>query len=291
MRSGEITRPYFLPPLSSAQVNGATMTWREVGSGDAPPLFLMHGVGTNARLWAGQFAAFGGERRVIGWNAPGYAGSDPVPHLSPIPGDYGRAALALLDHLEIPSCIAIGQSLGSIMATALALRAPERIAAVALTSPAAGLAVPQGDPLPEIIASRLRDAATLTPEALATGRAPRLLSPAAGPEARAIVHRAMSEIDPDGYSQALRMMAGADLPTIARELRGPVLVMWGAADIVTPPEECRRVADAVPGALRHELPAVGHAMAAEAPVAFNAVLRPFIERADATALSLRSGSR
>jgi pimeloyl-ACP methyl ester carboxylesterase len=283
-----MTQSYFEPALSSARVDGVTMTWREVGEGEATPLFLLHGVGTNARLWAGQFAAFGGERRVIAWNAPGYGGSDPVAPQSPLPGDYGRAALALLDHLEIRSCIVVGQSLGSIMATDLALRARERIAALALTSPAAGYAIPQGDPLPETIDSRLRDAATLTPEELAVRRAPRLLSLSASAEARAIVHRAMAEIDPEGYAQAVRMLAGADLPEMVREVRAPLLVMWGEADVVTPPAECRRVAEAANAAFRHQLPALGHAMAAEDPAAFNAVLRPFIQRADAMDWPTRS---
>jgi len=270
---------YLEPPLSRAQVHGSVMTWRETGEGEAPPLFFMHGVGTNARLWAGQFAAFGSERRVIAWNAPGYAGSDPLAPEAPAPDDYGRAALALLDHLGIDACIVIGQSLGCIMATALALRAPHRIAALALTSPAAGYAVVPGAPLPETITSRFRDVAALTPEEMATRRAPRLLSPAAGPQARSIVHRAMSEIDPKGYIQAVRMMAAADLPPMVREVRALTLVMWGDADVVTPPQECRRVADAAADAERHQLSGLGHAMAAEDPAAFNAVLRPFIQRA------------
>jgi len=266
-------------------VNGAMRAWREVGSGPAAPLFLMHGVGTNARLWAGQFAAFGEERRVIAWNAPGYAGSDPLAAETPLPDDFGRAALDLLDHLGVRSCILVAQSLGCVMATAMALRSPERVAGLALTSPAAGYATPPGAPLPETIASRLRDAAALTPEALATARAPRLLGPTASAEARGIVHRAMSEIEPRGYAQASRMMAAADLPAIVGGVRVPTLVMWGEADVVTPPAECRRVADAIPGASRHQLPGLGHAMAAEGPAAFNAVLRAFIERVEAPRFS------
>lgn len=268
---------YLEPPLSDARVGGLRMTWREAGQGEATPLFLMHGVGTNARLWAGQFAAFSGQRRVIGWNAPGYGGSDPVAPPSPGADDYGRAALALLDHLRIERCIVVAQSLGCVMATDLTLRAPDRVAALALTSPAAGHAVAPGDPLPEAMQRRLDDVAALPPAVMAAQRAPHLLSAAADPRAVAIVQQAMSELDPGAYAQAVRMWAGADLVALARKVRTPLLVMWGAADTITPPAECRRVAEAAGHAERHELPGLGHAMAAEDPAAFNAVLAAFIQ--------------
>lgn len=272
---------YHEPPLSTAIVAGRRMAWREAGAGEGIPLFLMHGIGSNARAWAGQFADFAGDRRVVAWNAPGYAGSDPLDGDAPDADDYARAALALMDHLGIARCVLVGQSLGAVMATALALRAPERVVALALASPAAGYGLPPGAPLTEALARRIEDVRTLGPAGLAAARADRLLTADASAEARAIVHAAMAEVVPDGYAQAVHLLAGADLPRAAAGLAVPCLVLWGGADVVTPPAACRRVAEAIPHAWSVEIPGVGHAFATEAPVLFNHSLGRFLETAEA----------
>lgn len=275
---------YHLPPLVEGLVTGRRLSWRHVvpdgAAAAALPLVLLHGIGSSSRAWQGQFAAFGQERPVFAWNAPGYAGSDPLPMAVPVAADYGAAALAWLDHFGIERCVLVGQSLGAIMATALARLAPRRIAALALASPASGYRVPPGTPLPEKIAARISDLHQLGPKGLADARAHRLLTSAAGAKARAIVHAAMAEVVPQGYEQAVHLLAGADLLENVTHLALPTMVLWGAEDVVTPPADCAKVADAVPSALRIEVSGGGHAFATELPGAFNAAIRPLVESAE-----------
>lgn len=272
---------YHLPPLAEGLAAGRRLSWRHAvpdgAAADALPLVLLHGIGSSSRAWQGQFAAFGQERPVFAWNAPGYAGSDPLQMASPVAADYGAAALAWLDHLGIELCVVVGQSLGAIMAAALARLAPERVAALALASPASGYRIPPGGPLPEKIAARIADLRALGPAGLAEARAHRLLTGTASAEARAIVHAAMAEVVPHGYEQAVRLLAGADLLDDVTNLAVPAMVLWGAEDVVTPPADCAKVADAVPGALRVAVPGGGHAFATELPEAFNAAIRPLIK--------------
>lgn len=275
---------YHLPPLVEGLVAGRRLSWRQMApdglAADALPLVLLHGIGSSSRAWQGQFAGFGPERPVHAWNAPGYVGSDPLPMAWPIAADYGAAALAWLDFLGIERCVLVGQSLGAIMATALARLAPHRVAALALASPASGYRVPAGAPLPEKIAARIADLHTLGPSGLADARAHRLLTSAAGADARAIVHAAMAEVVPQGYEQAVHLLAGADLLENVTHLAIPTMVLWGGEDVVTPPADCAKVADAVPGALRVAVPGGGHAFATELPEAFNAAIRPLIATAE-----------
>lgn len=263
-------------PLISASVAGHRRSWREAGHGTAVPLVLLHGIGSNSRAWTGQLAHFGKLGRTVAWNAPGYAGSDGLAGASPLTDDYARALIELVDHLGIARFALVGQSLGAIMATATAMIAPERVAALALVSPASGYAVAPGEPLPDNVAQRMRLARELGPAGLADTRAARLLGPDAPEWASTIVHRAMTEVDPDGYEQASRMLARSDLASMVTQLDLPGMVLWGSADVITPPDGCARIAERFPGARRHCIEGKGHAVATEAPEAFNQLLEGFL---------------
>lgn len=270
---------YLLPPLETAVIGGRRQAWRQAGTGEGLPLLLLHGIGSNARAWAGQLAAFAGERRVIAWNAPGYDQSDPLAIAWPAPDDYAGAALALLDHLRIPRCILIGQSLGAVMATAIARRSPERIAALALVCPAAGYNAKPGSELPEAVASRVADLQSLGPAGFAARRSDGLLTDEASSGARDIVRCAMSEVTIEGYLAAARMLACADLEREVARLTVPLLVAWGGEDRVTSPASCRRIAAAA-AAAGVELQGLGHGLATQAPERLNEAIRPLIARAE-----------
>jgi pimeloyl-ACP methyl ester carboxylesterase len=270
---------YLAPELRTAVVGGRCQSWRQAGGGERLPLVFLHGIGSNARAWAGQLAGFAPERPVIAWNAPGYAQSDPLETAWPAADDYALAALALFDHLGIRRCALIGQSLGAIMATAVARRAPQRVAALVLVSPASGYGIATGSELPEPVASRLAELERLGPVTFAALRSDRLLTDEASSESRSIVRRAMSEITLEGYSAAARMLACADLEREVAALCVPVLVIWGNQDEITPPAGCRRVAKAA-SAAEVELPGLGHALATEAPERLNEVIRPLLVRAE-----------
>lgn len=267
---------YVEPDLRRVSLGAGVIAVREAGEGAALPLILLHGIGSNASAWAGQFAGFAAGRRVVAWNAPGYANSTPLPMARPAPEDYGASLIALLDALAIERAVLVGQSLGAIMATAAALRRPDRFAGLVLASPASGYATPANAVLPERVAERIAEVERLGPFGLAGRRAHRLLTARATSDARALVHRVMCEVDVEGYSQASRMLAHADLAGMVAGLTMPTLVMWGDEDIITPPAGCARIAAAVPDRRTAVLPGLGHAFATEAPAIFNQALAAFL---------------
>jgi pimeloyl-ACP methyl ester carboxylesterase len=58
---------------------------------------LLHGLNGNAASWIHQYQALGERFRVVGWDAPGYGGSDP--HPAPGVQTYAEVVGALLGFL------------------------------------------------------------------------------------------------------------------------------------------------------------------------------------------------
>jgi pimeloyl-ACP methyl ester carboxylesterase len=69
-----------------------------------------------------------------------------------------------------------------------------------------------------------------------------------------------------------------DARDILARFGGPVLVLVGADDVLTPPAKARAMAVLVPGAELVEIPAAGHLANLEAPADFNAALVRFLDR-------------
>ena len=97
-----------------------------------------------------------------------------------------------------------------------------------------------------------------------------MLSPSASPDQVAFVQAAMAQINPAGYAQAARMLAGGDLLSDLSHLCSgaapstpAVTVASGSADTITPPSGCQQMAVHV-NAPYTSLGAVGHACAVEA---------------------------
>ncbi|RZL88575.1 MAG: hypothetical protein EOP73_30560 [Variovorax sp.] len=95
-----------------------------------------------------------------------------------------------------------------------------------------------------------------------------MLSPAAPADLVAYLRSIMAAIDPAGYTQAARMLAGAELGADIARLPAslPRAVASGSADTITPPAGCQAVAREA-GVPWQDLGPVGHACAVEAAVA------------------------
>ncbi|MGE0745225.1 MAG: alpha/beta fold hydrolase [Rhodospirillales bacterium] len=253
---------------------GRRISYREAGSG--PALVLLHGVGSGAPSWDGQLAEFAPRWRTVAWDAPGYGGSDLLPMPSPAAADYADALAGFLDALGIDAAAVVGHSLGALVAAAFARRFPARVSRFVLADPAAGYGRLEPAERQSRVHGRLDLLRQYGPAGLAERRSAALLTINAPALARRRVREVMAAVRPDGYRAAVHMLREADifadLPPAA-----PALVMWGEADGVTPPEACRKVAEAIPGCKRASLPGLGHACYVEDPEAFNRPLRAFLE--------------
>jgi pimeloyl-ACP methyl ester carboxylesterase len=255
---------------------------RRTGTKVAFPLVLLHGIGSNAASFGALMDALSSDRVVVAWNAPGYGHSERLPADAPTPEDYAAALARLLDALDMPRVALLGHSLGCLFAARFAARHPERVAALALISPALGYAVAPGAALPASVQGRIDELQTLGPERFAESRAPRLVGdPDARPDVVAAVRRGMAAVDPQGYAQAVRALGAGDLCSDIARVRAPSLVAVGTADRVTPPANARTAHAAFASGLAayREVEGAGHALPQEQPEALAALLSSLLERA------------
>ena len=246
------------------------------GADTGPPLVLLHGIGSNAGSWRDQLTGLGDIRKVVAWDAPGYGDSTPVAPPRPTAAAYADRLAHFLDGLGLDRIVLLGHSLGALVAGAFAAGRPGRVERLLLANAALGHRADRAAPLPPPAQDRLDDLAALGPTGLAAKRAPRLLSVGATPAQVARVRAAMAEIHPDGYRQAVAMLAHGDLVADAGTVTVRTLVISSSEDSVTPPAGSRALATAMPNARYREIPDAGHLSYLERPAAFNAAVREFL---------------
>jgi pimeloyl-ACP methyl ester carboxylesterase len=102
-----------------------------------------------------------------------------------------------------------------------------------------------------------------------------MLSATASDEARSLAAWSTARIRPDGYTQAARTLANGRLVEDAARYPGPVLVIAGSADTITPPAGCERIARAFPRGTYRLLEGPGHLSYLDAPATVNALIADF----------------
>ena len=166
--------------------------------------------------------------------------------------------------------VLVGHSLGCLMAASAAVQQPQRVGRLILLAPAQGYARAPASERDKKLQDRLDSLARLGPAGMAQARGAAMLSASASADQVAFVQQAMAEVNPAGYAQAARMLAGgnllADLSHFAAQTAQsacPVTVASGSADDITPPAGCLQTATHI-NAPYVSLGAVGHACAVEA---------------------------
>ncbi len=257
----------------------AVVHYREAGSklGADVPLVLLHGIGSGSASWIYQLDTVDNAReaRVLAWDAPGYADSTRLEPSVPLAQDYAQSMWAWLDALGVDKVRLAGHSLGCLMAASAARLQPGRIAALTLLAPAQGYGLAAPEVGRKMVQDRLGMLAELGAEKLAQTRAPALLTPNANPEHVQLAIYMMSRLHTTGYTQAVHMLAHADIMADLRAFSSTsqvaIAVACGELDTITPAKACRALAQAV-GAHYVSLGDVGHLCAVQASTEVNALL-------------------
>jgi pimeloyl-ACP methyl ester carboxylesterase len=266
-------------PYRTVMVEGASVHYRDEGRG--PTVVLIHGMGGSLDNFRRTFqllveAGF----RVLAVDLLGFGYSDRALWADLSPQGHARTIVALLDEVGVGRASFIGHSLGGAIALHLAYRYPERVERLVLVSSAVpGRLIPGllrpiwWDPVLEVIVSfclhfwparemlwrgGVYDAATLTPELREAMRRPSLIRGTT----RAVVATGKAFL--------------REAPLVLREIRHPVLILWGAEDRWLDLRSAYYLLSSLPNARLRVIPRARHMVLEERPEEAHAEILAFL---------------
>ncbi|TNC19222.1 alpha/beta fold hydrolase [Amycolatopsis alkalitolerans] len=234
------------------------------------PLLLLHAFPVDARMWNPVREPLAARGRLITPDQRGL-GRTPLPGTERAPSleDAARDVVALLDKLELGKVVLGGCSMGGYVTMAVLRLAPERVGGLVLVDTRASADTPEAAGNRERVASRAETEGVAG--WLAESMLPNLLSERARTEQPGVAETVRDLIDgqpASGVAWASRAMAvRPDSMDVLAAADVPALVVVGAEDSLTPPEDARAMARVLPKAELAVLPGAGHLTPLEAPEA------------------------
>jgi pimeloyl-ACP methyl ester carboxylesterase len=251
-------------------------------AGAGLPLVLLHGFPLDHRMWLAAAEQVAGGRTVLAVDLPGAGpGADPV---LPQPPSIEAAADAVADALAdagVSRAVVAGLSMGGYVALALLDRHPGRVAGLGLVDTKSTADAPEARANRLRIADEAERGATVDPvRPMATtlvGETTR----ASRPEVAEQVAAWIDEQSPAAVAWAQRAMAARpDRTAVLAGWAGPVTVVVGDEDTVTPLDAARHMAQAAPQAQLVVVPRAGHLSALEQPDVVGLALAELCQRAE-----------
>jgi 3-oxoadipate enol-lactonase len=188
--------------------------------------------------------------------------------------DHAGDLAGLLDRLEAASAVLVGLSVGGLIAMAYALHSPERVAALVLSDTAARIGTREGwNDRIKVVGER--GLAAAAPAIMARWFRPTFS--AERPAAHRAAARMLASQPVEGYLATCAALRDADLSAEVGALAMPALLLCGAGDQATPPEQMRALAAALPHARLEVIDGAAHLPNIEQPAAMAAHLRGFFE--------------
>ncbi len=245
--------------------------------GGGPALLLVHGFPLDHSMWKHQIRQFAGKYQVIAPDLRGFGASD-IPHDTVTMDDFADDLVTLLDGLHVKKAVFCGLSMGGYIGFRFAERYPERLSGLILCDTRA---VPDSQ---EAAEGREATAQKVLKEGtgeLAKNMLAKLFAPAtlkAGGEDVTEIKAVMESANPDGVAAALRGMAARpDSQPGLKNINTPTLVIVGEHDAISPADEMRKIADAIPGAKFLKVKGAGHMAPLEQPEPVNEAIAAFLE--------------
>ena len=234
------------------------------GAAEAPPLLMLHSIGTTLHDFDPQVAVLSRTHRVIRMDMRGHGLSGVTD------GDYSMQrhaadALALLDALGIRQAHVLGMSIGGRIAMQLAVMAPDRVQSLILMDTALEF------PPPEAWQERIEAVMRIGTQALVEVVMPRWVVDTSLPSSQGL-RQMLLRTDRRGYAGSAAALRDARAVEVAGRITCPTTVVVGDQDVATPPEMAREVQAAIPGSRYLEIAGAGHLPTLEKPEASTAAI-------------------
>jgi pimeloyl-ACP methyl ester carboxylesterase len=283
------------PDSRFANLLGVDVHHKVAGDDDAPAVLLSHHFYGSVGTWRKVMPLLASDHRVVAYDRPGFGLTERLPrsrweHGNPYTRESAaRIGWGLLDHLGVDDAVLLGSSAGGTNVLEMYARAPERVRALVLLSPAitgdvgappqlrAFLRSPQARWLGPLLARRL--AGEVDVRRVTKG----WHDPTLATDEDAEPYQRMLQVEhwDVGFWELLNAESPPDLREVVRSIDVPTLVVGGASDRVISMRWNRRTAASIRGAELVELPDVGHTPQEEAPERLVEVVRGFLQRVGA----------
>lgn len=262
--------------MKKVTVNGITLAVHDEGSG--PPILFVHGFPLSHSMWRGQLEAFESDHRVIAPDLRGFGESD-VTDGTVTMEQHADDLAALLDELNVGEPVVLcGLSMGGYIAWQFQQKYPERLRALILCDTRAIADTPEGVENRKRLAKMVIENGSA---AVASVMLPNLFSSATGDRNQSAIDELRQTIEatsPQGIAAAsLGMAERPDVTSLLPTIETPSLLIVGEDDGISPPEEMRSIAAAMPNAAVFEVPNAGHMSPLENPKPVNAAIHEFLQ--------------
>jgi 3-oxoadipate enol-lactonase len=267
--------------MQRAALSSVELAYVDRGAGS--PVLLAHGFPLDHTMWSAQIDALADRCRVIAPDLRGFGQS------SLAKGDaergvsmerYADDLAELLDALGVGEPIVlVGFSMGGYIAWQFVRNYASRLRALVQCDTKAAADTQ------EARAGRLKMAEKVAEwgsSRVAEMMGPKLFAARTfetKPDVVAAIRRIVERTSPAAIAAAQRGMAARpDMTSFLPNIKLPTLVVGGAEDAISPPQEMRAIAAAIPNAQFFEIPNAGHMTTMENAQAVNSALLEFVAR-------------
>jgi pimeloyl-ACP methyl ester carboxylesterase len=259
--------------MQTLQIDSAKIAYEEQGQGD--PLLFIHGIYASQRQWVQQVNHFAPTHRVITCDLRGHgqssASSDRYSVIL-----FANDIIALLDHLELERVTCCGHSFGGLVAQEMALTHPDRVRALILAETLYGVS---STPWEAVTSYSLN---VLVPQLVGTKSYVEMMARYFGlytpGGAQFIINEADRHLDdPANQQNILNASLAFDSRWRLHQIKCPTLLMIGQFPHILPVywhnwEMWWRITNAQ----LKIIPAAGHMLFWDNPLAFNQTITNFL---------------
>jgi pimeloyl-ACP methyl ester carboxylesterase len=219
--------------------------------GSGPTVLLLNGTGTTIASSQVFIELLRRNADVIAFDYRGMGGSSTPPGPWTM-ADYAYDVRAILDGLEVSSCILLGVSFGGMVAQEFAVTFPSYVQKLALWSTSAGGIAGSSYPLHELDKLSKEELEEFTPKLADSRFSPQWLEE--NPKDRALLRASEPLTGEQLHVMGLQLGArsGHDVSDRISAITSPVLVGVGKFDIMAPPENAHAIGERIKQAAVHE---------------------------------------
>ncbi|MEH3157224.1 MAG: alpha/beta hydrolase [Gordonia paraffinivorans] len=296
---GAVSTDRWTSSVRTVETSTARVSYADVPHDDGPTIVLLHGISASWRWFAHLFPALSQRYRVLALDLPGFGGSSFSRHHLTFDG-LADAVVDVCDALAVDAPVILGHSMGSMVATRVAVRHPDRLGSLIITGgPILSLvhllrrpvetfrrnprsvatlvaeSAVVGLPLPPPVASLIAGSARLRRAALGAFVArPDLLDPG-------VVRATMQDLGAPATFPVLASAVTGDPGRDLEQVRCPTRVLRGAGDALSPPDDVALFLSRVPSADEVRFDHTGHWPHIERPRRFVDEVHRFLSPGDA----------